>query len=198
MKWSSQQFWMNCCDDELDCLLVIGLKRIMQLQLGKEWQRRCSVDLLRFIPFFNRMSLLQWQKALVHLLLKSCHTIESNTLELTRTQIWMLSRTSRALWWCRGLCVRLGIMSNFLENNVALSEVGSKNYALATKDVWLGSKKCLAWVGLLGLKEWITCDRFACWKEWLVAMDLLAWKNVPAKMGLPCALVITTATTVII
>ena len=66
MKWSAQQLWMNCCDDELDCPLVIGLKRIMQLQLGKEWQRRCSADLLRFIPFFNRMSFLQWQKALVH------------------------------------------------------------------------------------------------------------------------------------
>jgi hypothetical protein len=26
-------------------------------------------------------------------------------------------------------------------------------YALATKDVWLGSKKCLAKVGITGLKE---------------------------------------------
>ena len=43
-------------------------------------------------------------------------------------------------------------MSNLLENDGALSEVGSKNYALATKDVWMGSKKCLVWVRLTGLK----------------------------------------------
>ncbi len=49
-------------------------------------------------------------------------------------------------------CVRPEIMSDLLENDGALSEVGSKNYALATKDIWLGSKKCSAWVGLTGLK----------------------------------------------
>ena len=147
MKWSARQWWMNCCDDELDCPPVIGLKRIMQLQLGKEWQRRCSADLLHFIPFFNRMSLLQWQKALVHLLLKSCHTIESNLLKFTRTQDWIRSSTSRALWWCGGVSVRLGIMSNSLENDGPWVRWAQKNYALATNDVWLGSKKCLAWVG---------------------------------------------------
>ena len=140
MKWSTQQWWMNCCDDELNCPLVIGLKRIMQLQLGKEWQRRCSADLLRFIPFFNRMSLLQWQKALVHSLLKSFHKIESNMLKFTRIQIWMLSRTSRALWLCGGLCVRSGMMSNLLENNVALSEVGSKELCTCNKGCMAGLK----------------------------------------------------------
>ena len=74
---------------------------------------------------FNRMSLIHWKKALVHLLLKSCYKIESNLLKFTRAQDWMLSRTSRALWWCGGMCVWLGIMSNLLENNGDLSEVGS-------------------------------------------------------------------------
>ena len=35
---------MNCCDDELDFPPVIGLKRIMHLQLGKE----CSGDVQQF------------------------------------------------------------------------------------------------------------------------------------------------------
>jgi hypothetical protein len=42
---------MNRFDDELDFPAVIGIKRIMQLQLGKEWQQRCSEVLLLFIPF---------------------------------------------------------------------------------------------------------------------------------------------------
>ena len=127
MKCSAQKWWMNCCDDELDWPPVIGLKRIMQLQLGKEWQRRCSADLLHFIPLFNRLSLLQWQKALVHLLLKSCHKIETIfLLKFTRAQDWMLSRTSRALWWCKEVRAWLGIVSNLLENDGALSEGGRK------------------------------------------------------------------------
>ena len=144
MKWSTQQWWMNCCDDELNCPLVIGLTRIMQLQLGKEWQRRCSADLLRFIPFFNRMSLLQWQKAFVHSRLKSCHKIVSNMLKFTRTQIQMLSRTSRALWWCGGLCAWPGLMSNLLENNVALSEVGSKELCTCNKRCMAGLREMLS------------------------------------------------------
>jgi len=53
-----------------------------------------------------------------------------------------------------------------------------KNYALATKDLWLGSKRFLAWVGLIRLKRmnylWQICwlegligyNRFAGLKEW--------------------------------
>ena len=48
------------------------------------------------------------------------------------------------------LCVRPGIMSNSLENNVALSEVGSKELCTCTKGCMAGLKDMFS----LGLIYW--------------------------------------------
>jgi len=45
-----------------------------------------------------------------------------------------------------------------------------KNYALATKDIWLGSKKCSAWVGLTGLKG-MNCLWQICWLEGVIGCN---------------------------
>ena len=45
-----------------------------------------------------------------------------------------------------------------------------KNYALATKDIWLGSKKCSAWVGLTGLKGMNRLWQI-CWLEGVIGCN---------------------------
>ena len=97
---------------------------------------------------FNRMSLLQWWKAFVHSLLKSCHEIESNLLKFTSAQDWMLSSTSKALWWCGGVCVQPVMVSNLLENNGALSKVGSKELCTCNEGCMAGIKEMfsLGWL----------------------------------------------------
>jgi len=125
-----------------------------QTQSVSAWDKLCAGLKVwaSFHTLFNRMSLLPWQKALLHSLLKSCHKIESNfLLKFTKARDWMLSsRTSKALWIYGGVCVRPEIMSDLLENDGALSEVGSKELCTCNKGYMAGLKEMFS----LGWAYW--------------------------------------------